>query len=422
MRDRIVDNMASETRDRPKRRRSLLALITLLVLAALLMVSCEYGECRPCPSAVAPPLHLPGVTRVSALSPILDAAAKKYPFDFVELAGITAFRDDSGTIFALATVHSAVYAVDVSRAHVAQVDGLTCTSAVALAPDRVHLVCMNAVENSSACSTYFCTILTLAEVSATWPPVVSSQQHYTIPGDDSGGYVASPVWMPDGRAVMMMERSGSDECSLVLFALSDSGTALTAAGRLVLDDKSTCAVRQLIWSPGGGILALLEQSESTDYVYTLDRRNIPLSVFRTGEHPDIATVHARLLGGTLAYQAGLSWGSDEHELIALTGGQAQLFQRISIATGARTTLLTLPTLNDGNVTAFTWIGSSGDDGSLLFGFRPAAQWPKTARGNQISGWASHTMVCGGCPRPPAVLYWLSPPISPERRLAAQPVT
>lgn len=410
----IVEDVASEVRIMPRRRVPVLVQVTLLALVTLVILSCEYGECAPCPPAVAAPLHLAGVTRVSALSPILDAAATKYPFDFVELGGITAYRDSSGTTFALVTVHDAIYAMDVAHARVAQVDGLTCTTAVALAPDHIHLVCMNVVENSSACNTYFCTILTLAVVSATWPPVVTSQQHYTIPGDASGGYVASPVWMPDGRAVMMMERSGSEECSLTLFALSDGGTALTAAGRLALDDKSTCAVRQLIWSPGGGILAFLEQSESTDYVYTLDRRSIPLSAFSTGEHPDIVTVHAQLLGGTLAYQTELSWGNDEHELIALTGGQALMFQRISIATGARSTLLTLPTLNDGDVTAFTWIGSTGDDGSMLFGFRPAVQWRRTAEGNLTSGRASRALVCGGCPRPPAVLYWFTSPISPER--------
>lgn len=374
-----------------RRRQSRLMLVKIGLPAGVLIVLCictivvlqvfgNDGALGPffCPTAL-PPLQMSGISPVSAPSPCVIDLRNHCPgvIDFLAPAApaapatpATGTGNDSGTrdevLFSQDGTFYSVQPGPHSPNRLTLPEA--CAGVVALTADRTWLACVahteGCVDCFTACTWCFGTSVTVVSL------LQASHAHQReVIASEPGVEFGVLSWSPDARSLALVRRQlgstvgTSTSCSLAVYVGNGPDTSMTLAQESTFVGVNLCAVRQVLWSPDGDYIALLQggfDDQSFAVYLVVSAKLAPTLDSRKTGPGDVPPIKATSLLTLPSYDAMpyhavpyLAWAPGGHELAVSVayGYQVVLVDPLS---GAQSPVVTLPA-KASPIGVFSWM-------------------------------------------------------------------
>jgi hypothetical protein len=202
----------------------------------------------------------------------------------------------------------------------------------------------------------------------------SATDGQTLVRADAGEVLQSPAWAPDGRRLAIVTNDGGG-CAVALYAVSADHAQATRWALLrfpdLVDPTSDLprgTIFGLSWSPDGAWLGLMVDARflavrpEAPLIYALRLASLGLPPGPSGGAVvDVTVPRANLpLVGETWNHAPPAWSETDGRLALTFADQDEHIVRVDLASGARTTLVSV---NEGTLDAVAW---TPDSGQLVF--------------------------------------------------------
>ncbi|GEM_PF-5602208 len=186
--------------------------------------------------------------------------------------------------------------------HALQLPDACLYGVVALTPDGDALACIGGVFGCVDCGTVCTSCFGAAIALAPLTPTLIGRTYPLVPIQQNARFTL-PTWSPDERHLAALRRTFNGttvQCSLAIYSTRQTvlppTEPFTLTGLVSFSDDSLCRADQLLWSPDGSRIALLQNGYSdVGALYILPVKALPLALFAAhGATAQPATVTMRI--------------------------------------------------------------------------------------------------------------------------------
>ncbi|HKW20469.1 MAG TPA: hypothetical protein VJO13_03775, partial [Ktedonobacterales bacterium] len=356
-------------------------VLTLLCVCAFMVVR-TFGGPIFCPTSL-PPLQMSRVIPISAPSPCRIDLRSSCPgvIDFLAPAAPGTGGSDNALDSILLSQDGTFYTVEPGQ-H--SPHGLAlpdaCDGVVALSADRAWLACVAHTEGCIDCLTACTACFGTSVIMVSLLHGSFGQQREIIPSEPDVAFGVLS-WSPGARYLAVLRRlpdstavSGNGvTCSIAVYADNGPNAAMNMIQQSALADENVdlCETEQLLWSPDGNYIALLQGGHENHpfLVYVIPTEKLAPTLYSENPVPTgVQLIQVKSLLTLPAIDADsyhanpyLGWTPDSHAL-AVSVAYGFEVALVDPRTGAQTPIFTLPD-SASPIGIFSWMP---DGKQLLF--------------------------------------------------------